>query len=247
MDAHQPISIDGGAGQGLFVQAAQPVEHPEPVRLLERIGSGLEELSQWFNDGLANFVIQRIHRQHPARDVRVAQFRDQPIHSRGKRKTRLRNSACSSGVSAIDNPPDPPPFAVAARMVEPHLVMADDAIIEVRHIKRSIRPKLQIDRTEPRILAAQEIRLFPRDARGTMHRKGVPVDPASHHVADESVAMIDRREVLSGVINHPRDGRRAVAVAANIRPETQAIVRFAETRIIAPAQQDIDRRAVAIG
>ena len=70
-----------------------------------------------------------------------------------------------------------------------------------------------------------------------MPGKGVAVDSAGHYIADVTVLAIRGREILGLVINHPCDGRRPVAVAADVRGKAQTVVRLAEARVIRATQE----------
>src|SRR5207253_93127 len=64
-------------------------------------------------------------------------------------------------VSAYD-PPDSAAGAIAARMVERHFVVADDAVVKVGDVERPIGSELDIDWPEPRIAARKKIGLLLR-------------------------------------------------------------------------------------
>src|SRR5438094_6201888 len=149
-------------------------------------------------------------------------------------------------LSGVKNSPDAAPLAVPARMIQRHLIMADNAVVKVSHVDGAVWTELKVHWPEPRVIAAQKIRFFFSHPRRAVLDQRIPIDPASHDIADESVAAILLGEIVRCIKEHAGNGRRAVAVGANIRPKTQSIVRFAETRIIGPAQQLINRRAVAI-
>src|SRR5207247_6250786 len=65
--------------------------------------------------------------------------------------------------------------------------------------------------------------------------------------AGENVVAIFLRPKVVLVIDDAGNGRRAVLVENHRRREAEAVVRFAEARIMTAAQELIDRFAVAVG
>ena len=76
--------------------------------------------------------------------------------------------------------------------------------------------------------------------------EAIAVDAVGDDVADEDVVAILRRELIGGVIGDARDGGAAMVVRQHLRPEAQAVVRFAEAGVIGSLEKLIDRPAVAV-
>ncbi len=147
---------------------------------------------------------------------------------------------------AVDDPPDPAARAVAARVVQVDLVMADDPVVEVGDVERAVGAQLDIHRPEPVVLAPDEVGLF--DPFGT---RPVPLDPVvvdsvGDDVADEDRAAIGRGELVGGVVADAADAGRAVVVGDHVGAEAQPVIRLAEAGVVGAAQQLIDRPAVAV-
>src|SRR6185369_7351947 len=132
-------------------------------------------------------------------------------------------------------------------MVEGDLVMADNAVIKISHVKRAVRAELHVNRPEPGIVSAEEIGFFLRDSGGSVFDQGIAVDATGHYISDEGIVAKFRGKIVGGIEHHSGDGGRSVAVFANIRSEAKAVVGFAEAGIIGAAQQVINGGAVAIG
>src|SRR5438067_1422043 len=68
-----------------------------------------------------------------------------PIGPRGLRRREL------PVLAPIHDPPDAPAYAIAPRVIERHLVVADDAVVKIGDIQRPVRPELDVARPEPRV------------------------------------------------------------------------------------------------
>ena len=124
--------------------------------------------------------------------------------------------------------------------------MADDAVVKVGDVERTIRPQGGVDRPEPRIGGGEEIRLLGGLRRGSVEGDRVAVQPAGHHVADEErVAIFGGPEVVV-VVHGSVDGRAAVGVLEHHWSEAESVVGFTETGIPTAGQQLVERRTVAV-
>ena len=143
--------------------------------------------------------------------------------------------------------PDAPAMPVALRVLQVHLVVPDDAVVEVRDIQRAVRAELQIDRMEPPVVARQKIfrLLDPRRRAAPLH--DIAVDDVGDDVADEDVAVVLARELVGGIDRDSRDAGRAVVVPGRERHKPEAVVRLAEAVVVAAAQNQRQRLRVAVG
>ncbi len=123
--------------------------------------------------------------------------------------------------------------------------MTDDPIIEIRDVQCAVRPQLDVDRPEPRVVAVQEVGL-DRMRRGTLEGEAELVDAVGDHVADEGVAAILFRKVVGGVDGDAGDGRRIGVLLDRPRGEAEAVVGLAEALVVAAAQEFGDRFRLAI-
>ena len=87
-----------------------------------------------------------------------------------------------------------PLLAVAAGMRQRHLVMADDAVVEIGDVQGPIGTELDIDRPKPRIVATQEIGSGTPLAVEPCHSMAIVVDAVGDDVADESAVAALRRK-----------------------------------------------------
>ena len=126
-------------------------------------------------------------------------------------------------------------------MRQRHFIMADDPVIEIGDIHRSIGSKLQVDGPEPRVVAHHEIGLFDRLGRRAVPLDRVAVDTVRNDVADEEIVAKRLGKMVGGVVDDAGDGRRAVIVRGHLGTEAEAVVRLAEARIPSPAEKLIDR------
>ena len=125
--------------------------------------------------------------------------------------------------------------------------MADDAVVKIRDVKRAVGAKLQIHRTEPRVVGDNEVRALVGQRRGAGERHRVAVHATGHHVAGENVVAIFLGPEVVLVINDAGNRGGTVSVKDHGGREAEAVVRLAEARIVTAAQELIDRFAVAIG
>src|SRR5256885_4789566 len=132
-------------------------------------------------------------------------------------------------------------------MCQRHFVMTDDSIVKIRDVERAVRAELQIDRTKPRIISDDEVGALVGQRRGAGEGHSVAIDAAGHDVAGENVVPILFGPEVVLVIYDAGNRGGTVPVKDHGRREAKAVVRFAEARIIAAAQELIDRLAVAIG
>ena len=119
-------------------------------------------------------------------------------------------------------------------MIERHLVVADDAIVEVADIECAIGTELQFHGAKPRIIAYKKIGLLDRFEARTMRDELIAIHTMRNRIADEQIAAILGRKLLRLVTHDAGNAGRTVRVFHDLRPESYPVVRFAETRIIAP-------------
>src|SRR3546814_1578772 len=87
-------------------------------------------------------------------------------------------------LTLISYAPDPAPHLIPAGMIQRHLIMTNDAIIEIRNIESAIGAQLDIHRPEPGILAQQKIRFHLANRTGTVIRGGVAVNRSEEHTSE---------------------------------------------------------------
>ena len=150
-------------------------------------------------------------------------------------------------VALVDDPPDPAPDAVASRVIERDLDVADNLVVEIGDVESAVGPDLQVDGPEPGVVGDEEVGLLDRAGRRAVMADRVAVDAAGHHVADEHVAAILEREIRARVAGGAGDGRRAVRVLHHGRDVAEPVVRLAKAVVVAAAQQQHDRSRVAVG
>ena len=244
-------------GEGRLIQQTprrtKTFQHPKQMHLVvsgagSDTGRGdtaepLHGFAELTDGGSTEPVLDLAHRQQTPREIRRAEFADEPVEVLGKRcRTQLRLRS----VALVDHAPDAAALAVAARMHQRHLVVADDAVVEIRDVESAVRPEDVVDRTEPRIGRGQEIRLLGGLRRRTGEGDLVAVQPAGHHVADEERVLVLGRPQVVVVVEGAVDGGAAVGVLQHHRRVAEAVVRLAEARIPAAIEQLVDGRAVAI-
>ena len=61
-------------------------------------------------------------------------------------------------LTAIGNFPNPTAFAIAAGVGQGDFVMADDPVVEVGHVERTVGTEDEVIRPKPGVVALQEIR-----------------------------------------------------------------------------------------
>src|SRR5262249_31741143 len=105
--------------------------------------------------------------------------------------------------------------------------------------------EFDIDGPEPAVVGREEIVL------GCPRRRAAPlqaelVHPASDNIANEYLALIGSRKMISSVISDAGNGRRIGIRTHHLRRVAETIVRLAEAVIVTATQQHHDRLCVAI-
>lgn len=111
--------------------------------------------------------------------------------------------------------------------------MADDPVVKISNVKRSIRAILHIHRTEPRIVAGQKVGGFVRNFGGSNLSHSIAIQTRGHDIADEHIVAKFRRPVIVRIIQDARNRRGAMAMLHQNWSVTKAIVRLPETGVIA--------------
>jgi hypothetical protein len=149
-------------------------------------------------------------------------------------------------VAGVGDAPDAAALAVAARVGERHLVVADDAVVEVGDVERAVRRELDVDRPEPLVVAAEEVGLLLGLVAGAVFSSRSWFDPSRDGIADDTESRYfsgswgprSRRSRRS----RSKPWRCCIMFGAWPRP----VVLAAERRIPAAAEQLVDRQAVAV-
>ena len=97
-------------------------------------------------------VREIISRCQAAREQRAGQLGERLAKRRGGQVDRLGQAP--GFLSPIDQPPNAAHLTVAPGVVEPHLVVADDAVVKVGDVQRAVRAELKVDRPEPWVARA---------------------------------------------------------------------------------------------
>src|SRR5262249_17233577 len=105
-----------------------------------------------------------------------------------------------AALTGADDPPDAAVLVVPQRVVQRHLVVADDAGGEVGDVEGTVGAQLDVHGAEPRVVAADQIGHFDRPVARAVHFQAVAVDAVGDDVADEDVIVELGREVVGGVV-----------------------------------------------
>src|SRR5205085_193073 len=100
--------------------------------------------------------------------------------------------------------------------------------------------ELHLDRTEPRVVATQEIRLPDRFWCRAVPLEFVAVDALRDGISVEQIAAELLRKLVVGVVGNAGDGAGAVVVIRDARGEAEAIVLLADPFVVAAAQEHVD-------
>ena len=148
--------------------------------------------------------------------------------------------------------PDPPALAVAARMVEIHLVVTDDAVVKVGHIEGAVGTEGEIDRAEPPVVTGQEGLRFLDPRRRAAPCDRIAMDDVGDDVADEHRALPGGRHPLGVADRDGADARRAMTVGRGLRCDAEAVVVIAVARcpggreVAAAAEEHRQRAGMAV-
>ena len=153
MTANERGVVPGQTQQGGLVELGQAVEHPRAVGLQLRRGIGLaKRLAKRLGCCGTDVVREIISRCQAAREQRAGQLGERLAKRRGGQVDRLGQAP--GFLSPIDQPPNAAHLTVAPGVVEPHLVVADDAVVKVGDVQRAVRAELKVDRPEPWVARA---------------------------------------------------------------------------------------------
>ena len=92
-------------------------------------------------------------------------------------------------VGDIANAPNTTAGSIAIRVIQWDFIVPDDFVVKVCDIEATIGSKLQIDGSEPRVIAGEQIGHFDGLGRGTEVLESVSIDAASHHIATEKIGL----------------------------------------------------------
>ena len=246
VDAYQLGLVVGHAQQGSVLQLAKAVQHPRAVRLQLRLGiSPGHRLAKRLGGTLPNVIGEVVGRSHAPGEQRVGQLGERLAKRLGGQVDRLGQALGFR--PPVDQPPDAAHLAVAPGVVEPDLVVADNAVVKIGNVQRAVRAELQVDRPEPRVARADQVRHLDALGAAAAPVDLVAIDAAGHDVADENVVAKLRRPVGGAVEHDAAQAGGVVVVSDYQRPEADAVVRLAEARVIGIADKLVNRRTVAVG
>ena len=123
-------------------------------------------------------------------------------------------------------------------MRQGHLHMGDDPVVEIGDVQRSVGSKLHVHRAKPGVGGAYQIGHLMGDAGGTTILDAVAVHPASHHIAQEKIALKLRGPQRFIAVVEAGNGGGSMVVPQHLRRVAQTVVRFAEHGI-KPAMDDL--------
>ena len=237
------VRMTRGGSQDLLLQAIEPVEHPKSLNPGVGTGIACGHFPQRRHRGCPEAVDDPIGEGHPQRQVGMIEGIDQFL----QRGAGIIHPGGKPGPFAgIHDPPDAATLPVAARMVERHLVMADDAVIKIGDIQCSVRSQLHVHRPEPGIVADNEIFFLPDDRCGAMHSEVAPGNPAQQDVTVEKVVPVSFREMTGDIVLQPGEGRRSVSMLHERGAETEPRSLLSEMRIIGAPYQLIYRAGMVV-
>jgi hypothetical protein len=156
MDADQPVTIPGGAGERGLIERTEPMQQPNRMGHQGTAfvtGSEIPESprgrAQQAHGVRSKLVGDGVHREHPAREAGRGEFGDQSVQIIWQgRRTQLRFPIGPF----VDHAPDASARAVPAWMGQWHLVVANDTVVEVGNVICAVRPEPCIDGAEPRVV-----------------------------------------------------------------------------------------------
>jgi hypothetical protein len=151
------------------------------------------------------------------------------------------------GTALLDNPPDPSPVAIAAGVIKWHFIVPDDTVVEVGHVERSVTPETEVDRAEPGIVARDKVGLLDCDRSAALELNTVVVDARGDRIADKDMVVPRGAPDAAVEVADATDAGGAVGVLNHGGAEADPVVRLAEARVDRPAQELVNRGAMAIG
>ena len=176
------------------------MEYPRAVRLQLRLGTGPGHRLAKRRDGvLAGVIGEIVGGSHAAGEQRTGQLGDRLVKRHGGEIDRLGQALALWAV--VNQAPNPARLAVASGVIEAHLVVTDDAVVKIGNVQRTVGAELQIDRPEPWVAGANQVRQLGAFRAAAAPLDPVAIDAAGDDVADEDVVAEFRRPVIVLVEN----------------------------------------------
>ena len=222
------------------------LQHPRTVRFKLRHSGWLGHcLSKRRGGALTNVIGKIVSGGHSTGQQWAGQLGDRLGKLGFREVDRLGQALALRAV--VHQAPNATSLAIAAGVVEAHLVVANDAVVKIGDVQCAVRAELQIDRPEPRVAGSHEVRQFGTFWAATEPINPVAIDAAGDDVADENVVTELRRPMIGLVKHNTAQAGGVVVVPDDQWRKAHAVVRLAEARVIGIANQLVDRRAMAVG
>ena len=251
MHPHDSLRVDRGGGEICVLQRPKSpqgsigISQPQPI-LTRQPGP------QFANRFHNRTPLKLIQRQGPARQLPGTEFpqelldRQFPQVAPGAVPRSGRANIAARIGSSVGDLPDPATMAITPRVSERNLVVANDLIVEIRHVESPVRTRLQIDRPKPGIAGNQEVRLLARPETRAVAYQGVAIDAAGRDVTSESTVGVELAEGRRGAQHYPANRRRAVVVIHYRGHEPETIVRSAKGLVVAILDKQGERFRMTI-
>jgi hypothetical protein len=131
-------------------------------------------------------------------------------------------------------------------VIEGDLIVTDDLVVEVGDIERAIFTKAEVYGTEPGVLAGHEIRLLYRNRGGASIFDPIVIDHRIDGIADEHPVVPFPTPLVTVNKGNSTDSGGAMGVLDHGGSKAHPVVRLPEARVKGPADQLVDRGAVAV-
>ena len=224
----------------------ETLQHPSAVgQSMGRFG-GIQEILERGNN-LRTTVHQLVGCENSDSKVWRSQFRCQFLDRRCSQVGQGAGRLSLAVNSTPHNTPNPAMRTVALGMIQLHLVVPDDRIVEVGNVQGAIRSQSNVNRAKPLILTCDEIRLGVHLIGRAETGKLVSMHLAGDGIADKEVVAILGGKMIRIVVADATNPRGTMIVRNHVRPVSETIMRFAETGIISPTQEHSDGPGMAVG
>ena len=180
----------GRCGQLVVGECSQALQCPERMDAGLRRERFSQRLDQRGHCRLPHPMDQLMYRLSPHAQIRIPQRRQQCLDGCFRQIDHG-----SHVVAGVGHAPDAASFPVALGMRERNFVVADDPVVKVGNVERTIRANFEVDRPKPRVVTDDEVGLFDRLVACAMLLQPVVIDPARHRVPDEHRPKVFGRKV----------------------------------------------------
>ena len=231
---------------GGLIQLTKTLQHPRTVRLkLWRGGRLSHRLPKRRGGALSNVIRKVVSSGHSTGQQWAGQLGNR-LGKLGFGEVDWLSQPLALR-AVVHQAPNATGLTIATGVVEPYLIVANNAVIKIGDVQCTVGTELQINRPEPRVSGSHEVRQFDTFWAAAKPINPVTIDAAGHDIADENIVAEFRRPMIRLVKHNATQAGGVVVVLDDQWGKAHAVVGLAEARVVGIANQLVDRRAMTVG